>query len=348
MKKIHFSNAETANICREVVYLLHAGVGNADALLKIAEDETRPEYKKIFEEMGRKADQGATLSEVFKDSGCFDTYICEMLHVGEESGRTESALESLAKSCENRARLDAGMRSALLYPMILLLIMLLVIAVLLIYILPIFNDVYAQLGANFTGVAGGLLSIGKGMKSVGGVLIAVFSVVTLFLCFFAGSTSFRESILNVFWSRKSEKGIGAKIRNARFAQALSLGMSSGLGAVEAIEMASKVISDSANTQDKLKKCQKLLENNNSISASLRESGLLPASHCRMLEAGIKGGSGELAMDQIASRLTEDSDIALEQSIGRIEPTMVIIACVLVGLILISVMLPLINILEAIG
>lgn len=89
------------------------------------------------------------------------SYVYGLLAVGERSGRTEEALSSLAAYYENRVRLDRRLRFILLYPAILLLIMLAVLVVLLTQVLPVFNDVYANLGSRLSGLAGGLLALDR-------------------------------------------------------------------------------------------------------------------------------------------------------------------------------------------
>ena len=102
-----------------------------------------------------------------------------MIEVGEETGRTEEALSALSQYYEQRARLDRQVRSALLYPAVMLVLMLLVIGVLLVRVLPIFDDVYASLGGRLTGVAGGLLAIGRWLDSAMPVLWVLLALVVV-------------------------------------------------------------------------------------------------------------------------------------------------------------------------
>lgn len=348
MEKLLFSNEETGAICASLAYLSHAGISNANALALVAEDESRPKFKKVLSEMADRADHGEYMSEVFKASGCFDNYVCELLTVGEKTGRTEEALDSLSKSCEKRASLDRQLKSALVYPSVLLLIMLAVIAVLLIYVLPIFDQVYSQLGSGLTGVAGGLLHFGRVLGNLTPLLIALFVAAVVFLALFSAVAPFREKVLNLFWKSGKDKGVAAKISTARFAQGLAMCMGSGMDVDESIEMAASLPGSDSRLAEKLAEFKMLMAAGQTMTGSVKEAGLLPAAECRMLEAGVRGGSGDMAMEQISARLTEESDAALADSISRIEPTMVIISSVLVGLILLSVMLPLINVMAAIG
>ena len=81
---------------------------------------------------------------------------------------------------------------------------------------------------------------------------------------------------------------------------------------------------------------------------MKESGLLPAAQCRLLELGQRSGAGDAAMEKLARDLQEESEAALEEKVSRIEPALVLVCSVLVGMILLSVMLPLMNIMAAIG
>ena len=86
----------------------------------------------------------------------------------------------------------------------------------------------------------------------------------------------------------------------------------------------------------------------SLSHVLKESRILPASACRMLDLGIRSGNGDMVMEEIAERLSADASYALEQKAARVEPMMVLTASALVGCILLSVMLPLMHIMTMIG
>ena len=95
-------------------------------------------------------------------------------------------------------------------------------------------------------------------------------------------------------------------------------------------------------------CQKALDEGQSLPRVLRDNGFLSPSDCRLLEAGIHSGKGELALQQIARRLLERSREALQQQAGRIEPVLVAVSCGLIGAVVLSVMLPLMHIMSAIG
>lgn len=347
MKKVRLSNDDIGALCLSLSMMLHAGVGPADGLSLMAEDEEGP-MKELLKDMAAEADMGLPLNQVFKDTESFPDYVCSLLTVGEESGRTEEALNALSNHYETQAAINQRLRTALLYPAILLLIMLAVIVVLLVYVLPIFNEVYTQLGASLSGVAGGLLSLGQALGKLMPVLCVLLGIIVALVIAFAASPSFREKILTWYRGKFGDKGISGQLNMARFAGALSMGISSGLTPEDAISLSTSILEGIPTAQARCKDCLEKIFNGANLSTAMNEAGLLPKAECRLLETGIRAGAGDTAMEQVARRLAESSEYAVEAKVGQVEPAMVIVCSVLVGLILLAVMMPLMHIMAVIG
>ena len=348
MNRRHLSNEEVANFCLELSYLVHAGVRTSQAVELIAEDSKGSGREELFEEIAMQMDDGKVLSAAVAESGAFPDHVAKFLAVGESSGRLEEALESLASSFEHRAALDRRINSALLYPSVLLMVMLAVVVVLLVYVLPIFNDVYAQLGGKLTGIAAVLLNAGKVLKTLLPFLAVIFGLFAVLLVLFSSSDSFRSKLISAWQRRFGDRGVSGKIGSARFAESLALGVSSGMPIDEAIEMSGEMLSDHPALKAKVNEAMRLIGEGKTMSAALSESGILPKAQCRILEAGVRGGARDKAMRQIAASMTDESESAIEELVAKVEPSMVLITSALVGLILLSVMIPLINIMSAIG
>ena len=138
------------------------------------------------------------------------------------------------------------------------------------------------------------------------------------------------------------------MNTARIAQALTMGISSGMPLEEAITLAAGLMNDVPAAKSRCTNCCERLENGETLSSALKGSKLLPAAQCRLLELGQQSGAADASMDKITRDLTEESETALEDMVGRIEPALVLVCSILVGLILLSVMLPLMHIMSAIG
>jgi type IV pilus assembly protein PilC len=339
------TNGELSSLTMELSMLLHAGIGVGDALSMLSGEDG---YRDLLDGMARRADEGEPLSQCLREGGRIPAYVCGLVEVGEETGRTEEALAALSRYYERRARLDRQVRSALLYPAVMLVLMLLVIAVLLVRVLPIFDDVYASLGGRLTGVAGGLLALGRGLDAAMPALWAALALAVVFFGAFAGVESFRDRVLALWRRGRGDRGVSRRMNNARLAQAMAMGMASGLPLERSMELAASLMEDVPPARARCEDCRARLEGGASLSAAMGESGLLPAGACRLLEIGQRGGTADAAMDKIARDLSEDGEAALEELISRVEPSLVLVCSILVGVILLSVMLPLMHIMSAIG
>ncbi len=338
---------EIAQICQELAILLHAGVMLGDGLALLAQEEGG-KLGKLLGEIGSCVDRGETLAAALRESKVFPAYVAGLVAVGERSGRTEQALRSLARYYEQQDRMDRQIRSALTYPSILLLLMLVVIVVLLTQVLPVFDDVYASLGGRLTGLAGGLLLAGQALDAVMPLLCVLLAAVVALVIAFSVSGSFRSLLLGLWRRHRGDKGVSGTLTSARFAQALAMGLSSGLPLEEAVGVCAGLLQDVPSARERCKACAERLAEGGELAETLRESAMLPAAACRLLMLGMQSGSGDTVMQQIARRLSDEADQALARKVAQVEPTLVLVTSLLVGAILLSVMLPLMNIMAAIG
>jgi len=348
MKKKERTKEEISRFCLSMAQLIHSGVGPADGLAFLAEDEEDPAWRAVLEQMFGLADSGMSLSEVLRSSGRFSDYAVGLVAVGEQTGRMEEALDALAGFYEGRARLERRIRSAVVYPVLLSVILLGVVGILLMWVLPIFNEAYLQLGSRLTGLAGGLLAMGNGLRRslpIWGLLLAALLGGGIYLAAVpqAGAALYRR-----YAAKQGEGSLMRRLSCARLAQALAMCMQAGLSARESLELAQGLTTGDQSFHSACRACMALLDEGHSLPHALRDSRLLSGADSHLLEAGIRSGSGEAMMEKIAARLLEESENAIERKAAAVEPALVILLSLLVGGILFSVMLPLMQIMSAIG
>ena len=347
MKKQILAQSDTAILCRELALLYHAGVEPASGLLLLKEDCADKKLKILLEGLASRLDEGCTLSTALEESGAFPHYMCGLIRVGEETGRLEDALEALAQYYSYQVQLSRRMRAALSYPLLLMAVMLIVVVVLLTKVLPVFDGIYARMGGAMTGVAGVLFRAGQALEKAMPLLCVLLALVLGIVAVFILSDSCRRAAVAAAQKRLGSRGLLRKINVSRFARAMSMGISSGLMSEEALELAAGLLRDSPMGESCLG-CAELIRTGTPLSAALNRYSLLPAAQCRLLELGAKSGCTDNVMQQIARDMDEEADSALEIALGRIEPIMVLLCSLLVGMILLSVMLPLLDIMAALG
>lgn len=340
-------HSRIAFFCQGLALLLHSGIRLADGVFLLAE-EADGELGSLLKTLGTALDNGIPLSQAMEDSGAFPVSVAGMTAVGEETGRLEEVLSSMGRFYEQRYQSSGRIRHALTYPSILFLLMLGVIGVLLIKVLPVFDGVYASLGSRLTGVAAGLLHLGRLLEGMLPLLLALLGAGAVLALMYKLCAPFRERLRGWLNAWLGDKGPLKKYNDALFARALSMGLASALPIEEAVARAQKLLADIPGAASRCRKCAERLCGGASLADAMGEAGFLSPAQCRILSVGLGQGSGDAVMEQIADRLMAEADENLERAVSRVEPAMVLIASCMVGLILLAVMLPLANIMSTIG
>lgn len=341
------SDRQVALFCRGLSLQLHAGIPLADGIHLLAEDEAG-ECRNLLKQIGTLLDAGAQLSEALKEAGGFPEYVCGMVTVAEQTGKLEQTLQSLCGFYDRQAAQRRQIKNALSYPSMVFALMLLVVGVLLVKVLPVFDRVYGSLGSRLTGPAAGLLYAGQLLE---GALPALFILLLVLAAAALALRTFpalREKLAAAWKRRYGDCRLARKFNNARFARAMAMGLSSGLPLERCLSLAEDLLRDVPGAARRCGDCARAVTEGISPGTAMEKAQLLPPAQCRLLQLGHRSGNADRVMEQIADTMTEDAQAALEQVISGIEPAMVLIASLLVGLILLSVMVPLADILSVLG
>ncbi len=348
-KKHHYTDKELSRLCLELSYFLRSGTAPGTGLLFMSEKNGNPATARRLREMSDAVGAGVSLSQAAEDSDIFPKDAVAMIKIGETTGRTEEAVASLAAYYSSRDRITDRVRSALLYPTVLLAVMLGVVILLLTKVLPVFEEVYASVGGTLTGAAGVLLTLGqalrRGLPLIAALLAAGAAAVLLLL---------KKGILQKCFRNNK---IAVQYRTARFAKALHMAIASGLFPEDAVATAGQLMQRANGKADgaadgteerQIAHCLRLLDEGIALADAMAQTKLLPPSDCRLLGLALVNGAVEDAAREIAEQAEADADAALEQWISRIEPALVLIASLLVGGILLCVMVPLVGLMTALG
>ena len=344
---MHLTQSELSRIFRSLGSLLHAGISPAEGIYLLAREEAG-ETAALLERIGQELDLGGVLSQVMADSGAFPAWAWAMVRVGEDTGRLEEATGFLADYCDEQLRTRRLLKQSFAYPCILFALMLGVIALLLMKVLPVFDRVYASLGSSLTGTAGILLMLGRWLE---GSLPAVFILLAMLLVLlgaFRFCQPVRRALTGWYRIRLGDRGVNRKFNNARFARALAMGIGSGMTAEEAVSLAGQLLEELPGAARRCEEARKLLEEGAALDDALQQTDLLPPARGRMLAVGLRSGNVDRILTDLADRMEQDARQALEDTLSRVEPAMVLLCAALVGLILLSVMVPLLDILAALG
>ena len=348
MKVKELDNLTYADLFQKLSLLLHSGVPISSGLLLLSSEEQDTDMQALLQQMSQYMEDGSAFCDALASTGRFSAYAVGLLEVAERVGRIEETLLSLAHHYENRDRMQRSIRNALTYPAMLALMMFAVIVILLSRVLPVFDQVYSTLGGSLTGIAGGLLVFGDLLNAALpflGLIIGVIAVAAAVASLVpAVGHRFKSLALGVF----GDRGVLRQVNNAHFAQALAMVLACGLPIEEGLELAAKLLANDPAALRRCRDCRKQFLESSDLVAALRASRILAPASCQMLTISLRAGTADVTMQQIAARMSDEADEAIERKISMIEPALVLITSIMVGMILLSVMLPLVNIMKVIG
>ncbi|MDR2570934.1 MAG: type II secretion system F family protein [Oscillospiraceae bacterium] len=348
MKNRSLANSYLASFCKELAMFSRAGFMPETSVLMMQDDEPDKDGKAVLQSLIDTLEVGEPLSVALEKSKYFPKYMAATMEVGERTGRHTETLDALAEHYDRQDRLAISVKNAVMHPVMLLIVMLVVLVVLIVQVLPIFNNVFARLGSQMSPLAVSLMQFGVWIRSVAAVIAVVMGALAVLSITLWVIPRVRFWLASMFRSYVGVRGIFGRMASLRFISSLSLAIASGLGVEDAVTMASGVSGGVKDIDKRNRACLDLLEEGMTLTEALTMSGIVSASDGRMLSAGSRSGQINEAIAEVARRNDLNIQDEINRIVGRIEPILTLVTSTIVGIILLSVMLPLIGIMTSIG
>lgn len=331
---------ELGLFCDQVAMVLKAGIPLHDAFESLCKNYAGTPYGENFAQVNRALCEKGVLHEALREAGIFPDYLCGMVQVGEIAGRLDNVMEALALYYAREAAIRQGIKSAVTYPLVLILLMAAVIAVLLISVMPVFSQVYASLGIDlFSNAAAGTgIALGKTVLGIVAALILLLLLLLALMRTSARGQTMRALDRLVPQVAQANRALFA----SRFASVVSTMLLSGCDLDQAVEMVGQVVSDAAG-KNTAQRCANSLRAGNGFYKAVHSEGIYEPIHEKMLAVGAQSGKLDTVMARLATLYEQKADHAIQSLVASIEPVLVVLLCVAIGGILLSVMLPLLSI-----
>lgn len=335
------TSRQLSEFCRQLGTLLGAGVPLVRALnLMQAEETIKPKQKAIYENMIRSVRRGNSFADTMKDQGdAFPELLINMFRAAQESGRMDQTALRMAEHYQKEYRLSAKIKSATLYPKILCGVIVVVVMILFCYIMPKFMDVFANLELPAVTVA--LMAASGFMKR--NWLWVLFGIVVLYVIAKA-VLELPKIRLEVDRIKLKIPKIGILIQTiytARFARTLCSLYTSGLPIVTALKVSKDTIGNRY-LESQFDETIAMVRRGESLSDALAHIDGFHKKLAGNVAIGEETGSLDTMLISAADNFEYESEQAISRLISFLEPAMIIVMAVIVGMIMIAVMLPLLN------
>jgi len=339
---------DLAIFARQFATMSSSGMSLLRSLAVLEEQAAKTSLKKAINEVRTDIQSGLSLSVALgKQDRIFPSLMIAMIRAGEAGGYLDDALDRIAMNFEKDAVLRGKIRSALTYPVIVLLFSLLLIAAVLIFIVPIFEGMFAQFGGELPLPTQIIVTASHSLVWSGPLTVGLAV---------AGATLFRRGLrtrpgMRLAFDRFKLRipvfgGLFTKIAISRFARSLGTLLSVGVPVMQALGIVGAT-SGNAAIAEVMKDLQASVRDGQPMSAPLGRHRVFPQMVAQMIEVGEESGQLSPMLDKIAEFYDREVDSAAESLTASIEPIMVLLMGGLVGSMVVCLYLPMFTIYQKI-
>ena len=237
------TNLEIASFCEQMAMIMKAGITPKDGLAILLSDTRDETTKQILQTLLKSSAMGETFTTSVKESGVFPEYVVNMIAIGEETGRMDDVMQSLSDYYEHEEDISESIRNAITYPFVMIVMMLIIIAVIISKVLPLFNQVFVQLGTQMNGFSASLLKIGEAMQSYSILFFGLLFLLAAFYVYGTKTAGGKRLFSNLASKIGPLKRFKDSVAYGRFASGMSLMLNSGMGIFQSLDMVGHLVGD---------------------------------------------------------------------------------------------------------
>jgi len=334
------SAKEISIFTRQLSTLLGAGIPLVPSFSVLLAQTRNPLLQKILAQIRADLNEGKSLTSSMENfPRVFPPFYINMVKAGEASGTINLVLERLADFSEGQQALLSKIRSALAYPMIMLLVGSLVIFLLMTFVVPKITGIFTDMKQTLPLITVILIAVSNFLKSFWWLIfLLTFGGIAAFRYLTAGTDAGRR-----FWDSVRLKApiwgsVNLKIAIARFSRTLATLLQSGVPLLVAMEIVRNVVNNII-ISETIERAAKDVEEGQSLAAPLAQSGLFPPMVTEMIAVGEQTGSLEKMLNRIAMAYETEAQSDVMVMTSLLEPIMILVMGLLVGFIVFSILLP---------
>jgi type IV pilus assembly protein PilC len=335
------NDAELLLFTRKLSTMISAGLALVPALTMLRNQSENSALTGVINDLINQVNEGIPLSKSLeKYPDLFDIVYINLVNAGEASGGLDTFLKRISVNLEKKIKIIRALKSAMMYPTILLSVATIVVGVMMIFVVPTFVEIFANAGVALPGPTKLVMSISNFFRS----RYLPISAAIIYMGFFFFKKSLKN---NLALRKKIDKQtlklpvMGKLIENsimARFSMVLSNLISGGVNLVESMEIAKNSIPNE-HIRESLDKVKRDIFSGRPFANSLRETKSFPETLCGFVEVGEETGKLNDMLNTISLFYEEEFDVSVENFSQLLEPIMIVFLGVVIGFILVAMYMP---------
>ncbi|MCR4891646.1 MAG: type II secretion system F family protein [Lachnospiraceae bacterium] len=346
-KKVGFLNMEIGSgklnskaftvMCSQFAIILKAGLPIARAVQLIADKTTNKPLKKILQQVGSDVEAGRTMAASFQERGgkLFPPTFVETIRAGEESGNLDKSFDSMYKHYDKQVKMKGKVKSALSYPIFVLIIAVVVVAVLMGRVVPTFTAIFESYGSDLPLITKILIAISNFFKDYSLVFFGVIALIFVGIKLYGNTENGRMNLAKLALKIPVLGNISELNAASQFANSMAAMLGAGLPMTRAVNITSKVI-DNYYISTEVGKISGRLEEGRSLGDSMREAGCLPDILTDMTAVGEQSGEMEETLNTVAAYYDAELEMAITSALNKLEPATLVFIAVVAGFIVLAI------------
>jgi type IV pilus assembly protein PilC len=333
---------------RQFSTMIDAGLPIIQCLDILYSQQSNATFKKMLKEVKESVEGGATLAEALKKfPKHFDDLFVNMIAAGEAGGILDAILRRLAAYMEKAARLKAKVKGAMTYPLVTLAIAILVLAVILIFVIPVFEEMFADFGSELPAPTAFVVAVSDLVKSK--VLYLIGAAILFSIAFkkYYATEKGRDTVDAILLKLPVFGMLLRKVAVAKFTRTMGTMLSSGVAILEALDIVAKTAGNRT-IEKSIYSVRSGISEGRTMADPLSESGVFPPMVCQMIAVGESTGALDAMLEKIADFYDEEVDQAVENMTALIEPLMLVFLGVTIGGLVVAMYLPIFKMAGAIS
>lgn len=334
---------DLAVMSRQLATMISAGLPLLKALTILAGQSENPKLAQVLDEVRTAVEEGATFSDsLAKHPRTFPPLFLNLVRAGEVGGFLDTSLESVATNYEKEVELKNTIKSALTYPVVVMIMALLAVVGMIVFIVPVFEDLFSDLGGTLPLPTQILVVISKNMIWIGPVLIVLGIVGSIWWRANRHTPKFRSVYEPLLLKMPVFGDLFKKIAIARFARNFGTMIGSGVPILQALSIIGST-SGNWEVEQAVQSVQDSVRQGRTIAAPLANEPIFPPMVTQMIAVGEDAGALETMLEKIADFYDKEVQSTTEALTSLIEPLMIAFLGVVLGGMIVALYLPIFDI-----
>ena len=339
---------DLAVFAKQFAGLIHAGLPLMRALAIIADQTENAKLAKALVAVQVDIESGRSFSAALAEHpAVFPPLLVSLVSVGETGGFLAESLDAIARSYRADVDLQQKIKSAMVYPIIVLVIAIVGVIAMIAFVVPVFESMFASMGGELPLPTQVLVVLSRNMAWIIPVLIVLTVAGAIGYQRVKNTDRFR-GVVDPFLLKMPVFGsLVTKIAVARFARNLSMMLKAGVPLMQALELVGKAANNKA-VEDALQSVRESVRLGRSFSAPLEKAGVFPPLVAQMVSVGEESGSLPDMLESIADFYETEVNAASEQLTSMIEPIMMTVLGLLIGGMVVALYMPMFTMYDQLG